>query len=158
MPDLTVTDDQRERLRSVADDLAEIYVEGYGTVRPQDALEYLLDTYTPPECADGGAAGERDGTRGAGAANDGSDGDAADSDDGGDADAAEGDSDETAEASCEKGPAAVLRRAQDLLADNDDRWRESGGEAPYEVDLPDGGTEPARTKDDVKRLLFRHYR
>jgi hypothetical protein len=44
-----------------------------------------------------------------------------------------------------------------LLRDHDDRWHESDGDIPYEVELPDGTTEPARTKDDVRQLLFRHY-
>ena len=46
-----------------------------------------------------------------------------------------------------------------LLRTHDDKWRKaSSGDAPYEVDLPDGSTEGVRTKDDVKRLLFKHYR
>ncbi|MFC7176684.1 hypothetical protein [Halosegnis marinus] len=45
-----------------------------------------------------------------------------------------------------------------LLDEHDDKWRESGGDEPYEVDLPDGSTETARTQDDVRGLLFRHYR
>jgi hypothetical protein len=46
----------------------------------------------------------------------------------------------------------------DLLDDHSERWREAEGEARYEVDLPDGGTETARTRDDVKAILFKNYR
>jgi predicted flap endonuclease-1-like 5' DNA nuclease len=55
-------------------------------------------------------------------------------------------------------PSDTLQQAMDLLAAHDDRWRESSGDEPHEVDLPDGSTEGVRTKDDVKRLLFKHWR
>jgi hypothetical protein len=45
-----------------------------------------------------------------------------------------------------------------LLSAHDDKWREASGDARYEVDLPDGNVESARTKDDVRALLFKHYR
>lgn len=45
-----------------------------------------------------------------------------------------------------------------LLDQHSEKWRHAdSGEEPYEVDLPDGGVTSARTKDDVKQLLFRHY-
>ncbi|MFT4923283.1 MAG: hypothetical protein ACI8XM_002509, partial [Haloarculaceae archaeon] len=47
--------------------------------------------------------------------------------------------------------------ANRLLREHDDKWRESAGDTPYEVDLPDSTTASARTKDDVRQLLFRHY-
>lgn len=51
-----------------------------------------------------------------------------------------------------------LQRAMRLLDDHEDRWREVNDErAKYEVTLPDGRTEPARTKDDVRALLMKHY-
>jgi hypothetical protein len=56
------------------------------------------------------------------------------------------------------GGGSPLQAVAQLLEDNDDVWRESDGETRYEVDLPDGTTEPCRTRDDVKRLLFKHYR
>ena len=46
----------------------------------------------------------------------------------------------------------------DLLREHDDKWRKSGGDEPYEVDLPDGGTEHVRTRGDVKAILFKNYR
>lgn len=44
-----------------------------------------------------------------------------------------------------------------LLDTHDDVWGHSDGDARYEVELPDGSYEPARTKDDVRALLFKHY-
>ena len=44
-----------------------------------------------------------------------------------------------------------------LLETHEDKWRHSDGDARYEVTLPDGTREPARTKDDVRALLFKHY-
>ena len=49
MPELSVSDAQLERLDDIAAELEAVYVGEYGTVRPADALEYLLDTYTPPD-------------------------------------------------------------------------------------------------------------
>jgi hypothetical protein len=61
-------------------------------------------------------------------------------------------------ASADEGGGSQLRAMMDLLETHDDRWRKAeSGDAPYEVDLPDGGTEPARTRDDVKRILFTNY-
>jgi hypothetical protein len=55
--------------------------------------------------------------------------------------------------------AATLNSMMNLLDAHGDKWREAdGGEAKYEVDLPDGSTEAARTKDDVKAVLFKQYR
>ena len=44
-----------------------------------------------------------------------------------------------------------------LLETHDDKWRSADGDARYEVDLPDGSVETARTKDDVRAVLFKHY-
>jgi len=44
-----------------------------------------------------------------------------------------------------------------LLETHDDKWRSADGDARYEVDLPDGSVEAARTKDDVRAVLFKHY-
>lgn len=38
---------------------------------------------------------------------------------------------------------------QSLLDQHDDKWREIDGTGRYEVDLPEGGKETARTKDDI---------
>ena len=56
------------------------------------------------------------------------------------------------------GGGSQLQQMMSLLETHDDKWRKAAsGDAPYEVDLPDGGTESARTKDDVKRILFTNY-
>lgn len=44
-----------------------------------------------------------------------------------------------------------------LLETHENKWRSADGDARYEVDLPDGGVEAARTKDDVRAVLFKHY-
>jgi hypothetical protein len=54
---------------------------------------------------------------------------------------------------------STLNSMMSLLETHDDKWREAGGgEEKYEVDLPDGTTEGARTKDDVRAVLFKQYR
>ncbi|MDZ5812205.1 hypothetical protein U4E84_12720 [Halorubrum sp. AD140] len=57
----------------------------------------------------------------------------------------------------EDGGAGQLDAMMSLLDTHADKWREADGDARYEVDLPDGGVETARTKDDVRALLFRNY-
>jgi len=53
----------------------------------------------------------------------------------------------------------TLNEMMNLLEDHEDVWEESGaGEAKYQVELPDGDVESAATKDDVRALLFKHYR
>jgi len=138
MPDISVSEAHLERLEEIRDELDAVYVGEYGTVRPADALQYLLDTYTPPD-ADGGvdADADRDADTGV---------DADSSTPGGERD---GDGDT---------PEDTLQQAMSLLDAHDDRWRESGGDEPYEVDLPDESTTGVRTKDDVKRLIFKHWR
>jgi hypothetical protein len=264
MPEIHVTESQKERLAALQDELADEVVGKYGTVRPQDAVEYLLDRYADDaEGADasGGTTGESglpsgDGTDGdglddavaklgssggtttvrrtgeddsateaddadpavdvddetddppddngtdseasdgdgdadsddagedendeaengeAGAngddAGDGDDGDEVDEEDSSDADddggttpdgddGDEGDADETDEdaGADDSGSGATLNAMMNLLSAHDDKWREAGGDARYEVDLPDGSVESARTKDDVRALLFKHYR
>ena len=53
---------------------------------------------------------------------------------------------------------AMLNEMMSLLDTHSDKWGESSGDERYQVDLPDGSTEQVRTKDDVKALLFKHYR
>ncbi|WP_435074642.1 hypothetical protein [Halorubrum sp. HHNYT27] len=53
--------------------------------------------------------------------------------------------------------ASQLDAMMSLLDTHEDKWREADGDARYEVDLPDGDVETARTKDDVRALLFRNY-
>lgn len=44
-----------------------------------------------------------------------------------------------------------------LLDTHNDKWWHADGEARYEVQLPDGSTKTARTKDDVRAVLFKNY-
>jgi hypothetical protein len=69
---------------------------------------------------------------------------------GDDADDADGDPDDADN--------AMLNEMMNLLDTHDDKWGESDGDERYAVELPDGTTEQVRTKDDVKALLFDHYR
>ena len=55
------------------------------------------------------------------------------------------------------GGAGQLNAMMRLLDTHADKWSESAGDARYEVELPDGSIEAARTKDDVRALLFKHY-
>lgn len=218
MPEISISDDQRERLEGVRRDVEEAFVDTYGHARMEDAIEYLLDTYTPPDgtvtedayeqiataaypdlqrvasdvpevpgsgldademrgkllaelgveefaarldatsAAESGDESETepgaDGTKpdaGGDGADDAEDGADGAGDTGSDAD---GQPRERASGIGGSNPMAAVNQ---LLREHDDKWRESDGDAPYEVDLPDGTTESARTKDDVRQLLFRHY-
>jgi predicted flap endonuclease-1-like 5' DNA nuclease len=228
MPELSVSEAQLQRLESVREDLEAAYVGPYGTISREEALEYLLDTYTPPtehdaeadaaaaETGDepaesdpeteatgsdadddvqsvgdlteivgvgeataealaaagfGSIADVRDADPAELTAADGiaekqaidikaevADFDGAGSDDGTDAEDG-GDTDAAGPGETEdESPENTLQQAMSLLEQHDDKWRESSGDEPYEVDLPDGGTEAVRTKDDIKRLLFKHWR
>ena len=256
MPTIELTDDQYERFRSICADLEAAYVGEYGAIRERDAVDYLLDTYTPPGAlatADGARAQAAQTVAGATADADiADDPDAADEPDDGSTGSAGGTEDDlttvtgigetkaaaleeagfetvadlhaaTADAlatvdgigedlaaeikvaldteHAEVGPpgggsddaggsadgggsagggdaaagsgsgpgngggggdhddgAARLESMMSLLDEHDDLWRESGGDEPYEVELPDGSLETARTKDHVRQLLFQHYR
>ncbi|QLD85631.1 hypothetical protein HWV23_07795 [Natronomonas halophila] len=223
MPELSVSEAQLQRLESVREDLEAAYVGPYGTISREEALEYLLDTYTPPEEHDaeadttaaetGGETAEPDpeteatsdvdtdtqpvgeltdivgvgeataealAAAGFGSIADVRDADPAaltaadgiaekqaidikaeiaDFDGPGSDDESDGDTDATAPGETEdESPENTLQQAMSLLEQHDDKWRESSGDEPYEVDLPDGGTEAVRTKDDIKRLLFKHWR
>jgi hypothetical protein len=204
MPAISITDDQRERLRWLQRRLGEDV--DYGHVRPRDALEFLLDHFDETDGGDDGpgepaiagetahpdatggeeipestpsTVGERttyvvagggavDEAPGSGGALGTDDADAVeatvedDAIDEGEASTDEATDDETDEGGVDRETSddeTRLNSMMSLLADHDDKWREtSGGEEKYEVDLPDGGTERARTKDDVRAILFKHHR
>jgi len=59
MPEITVTETQRETLAEIQSDLEAAYIDTYGQIRTTDVLQYLLDTYTPPEQQGGDVAYER---------------------------------------------------------------------------------------------------
>ncbi|NLV07944.1 hypothetical protein GOC83_17585 [Haloarcula rubripromontorii] len=55
-------------------------------------------------------------------------------------------------------PGDTLSVANRLLTEHDEKWtRSDENDEPYEVTLPDGSTVSARTKDDVRKLLFQNY-
>jgi hypothetical protein len=140
MPELSITEDQREYLETLRGELAD-EVGPYGHVRERDALQFLIDSYEGTLDGDGGPSGAN-----------GADDDTADDDAGGDADDADTDDDETDD------DADRLSSMMRLLDEHEDKWRPSDGEdGAYEVDLPDGDTESVRTKDDVRAVLFKHY-
>lgn len=229
MPEIPVTETQREELAAIEADLEAAYVDTYGHIRTTDAIQYLLDTYTPPgeradevaheriatagftllqevatdvegvpgsgidtetmrgellsalgveefaarladldapETADAEADPEDGAVDGAnepvdddGPAVDGAPTAADTPSEGGDTSDENGERDNAdAGAPAETdGPDSILSAANQLLDAHDEKWRKSGGEEPYEVDLPDGTTEAVRTKDDVRGLLFKHY-
>lgn len=146
MPDIEITADQRDRLRTVQDALAAEAIGKYGHVRPCDAVEYLLDRFEAADdlgsVVDGPAATEP--TAPADEDDGETDGDAADDAAADDA-AADGDT--------------RLDAMMNLLDAHDDKWGEAeAADERYAVELPDGSTSHARTKDDVRALLFQHYR
>ncbi len=77
-------------------------------------------------------------------------GDEAEADDG-------AETDDGAEADAETDSDGQLTAMLNLLETHRDKWREADGDARYEVELPDGSSETARTKDDVRATLFKHY-
>ena len=70
---------------------------------------------------------------------------------------AESDAQTTDDDRADDGGAGQLNAMMRLLDTHADKWSESAGDARYEVELPDGSIEAARTKDDVRALLFKHY-
>ncbi|WP_418286611.1 Rho termination factor N-terminal domain-containing protein [Halorubrum sp. DTA46] len=70
-------------------------------------------------------------------------------------DTEKGESDDTEES--DDAGSSQLDAMMSLLDTHDDKWREGEGDARYEVVLPDGDVETARTKDDVRALLFKNY-
>lgn len=53
--------------------------------------------------------------------------------------------------------AGQLNAMLDLLDTHSDKWGPGDGDARYQVELPDGSVEAARTKDDVRATLFKNY-
>ncbi|WP_255197882.1 hypothetical protein [Halorarius litoreus] len=153
MADISLTDAQRRRFESIREDLEATFAPRYASVRDEDVVDYLLDTYTPPETTDADAGASA----------------AADTDEASESAASTtpdtespseskttADASETAGATAGEGAARVSSMLQ-LLDDHADKWSTGAGDAPYEVELPDGSTEPARTKDDVRRILYQNY-
>ena len=59
MPEISISEDQHERLEGVRSDVEDAFVDTYGHTRIEDAVEYLLDTYTPPDESDPDGAYDR---------------------------------------------------------------------------------------------------
>ncbi len=74
--------------------------------------------------------------------------------DGADAEADRGDE---PDGQAEAGGSDPLTATLSLLETHDDKWRQADGDARYEVELPDGGVQTARTKDDIRAVLFKNY-
>ena len=139
MREIQLSEAQHERFNAIQERLAAEYAGQYASVRPADVMDYLLDT------AETDAVGS--------SAND----DAAPM---GDAEATSkstGTSTETTATKTVSESTSDMSGVFDLLDEHADKWRESDGEVPYEVDLPDGSTEAARTRDDIKTMLFKQY-
>lgn len=162
MPEIRLTEDQLERLEAVTADVEAAYVGRYGRATTADALDYLLDTYTPPSEREGdadarSAAADTTASSNGASANSTANGNGT-ANGTGESKSETNASSNGKESAKPAGGGSPLAAVAALLEDNDDVWRKSEGDAPYEVDLPDGSTEGVRTKDDVKRLLFKHYR
>ncbi|WP_435335665.1 hypothetical protein [Haloarchaeobius sp. TZWWS8] len=156
MPELTISEEQREFLESLRTEIqAEVR---YGKVRPRDALQYLIDTHDTDELdldveAPGSSPAQEDEADWAESADDGDDTD--------DTDAESSESDESEASSDDDGDDSGedrLNAMMNLMDTHDDKWREASKEdARYEVDMPDGTTEYVQTKDDVRAHLFKNY-
>jgi hypothetical protein len=139
MREIQLSETQHERFKAIQERLAAEYAGRYASVRPADVMDYLLDT------AETDAAGS--------SAND----DAAPTEDAEATSKSTEMSTETTATKTVSGSTSDTSGVFDLLDEHADKWRESDGEVPYEVDLPDGSTETARTRDDIKATLFKHY-
>lgn len=129
MPEIDVGDDQIRFLEGLAEELAAEHAGEYATVRPRDALQFLIDRYEGSDVS--GSVGETE-------------------------------AEPAADGGAAAGPAGGgdrLAAMMNLVDDHADKWEETDAEGgKYAVSLPDGSTEQVRTKDDVRALLFKHYR
>jgi hypothetical protein len=73
-------------------------------------------------------------------------------------DADEGtEADDADEGDISDGGSGQLDAMLSLLETHDEKWWSTDGDARYKVELPDGSVETARTKDDVRAMLFKNY-
>lgn len=167
MPELQLTESQRERFDALQEELAAEHAGSYASVRQQDVVDYLLDLAEEVDDPGRRLEPENDSPAGSTETDARDDGPADESPAGSTTTAGEtvgGGSDSSGESLASDGsrsaktvttggPGGMLN----LLERHDDKWREGSGEERYEVELEDGTVETARTKDDVKAILFRHY-
>lgn len=142
MHELRIREDQAERLAELQEELAAAHAGPYTSVQTEDAVEYLLDLAEETD-------DRETPTDSAGAA------DATSARATGEASATDEKAGQSGDESTDDDSAGGMF---DLLETHSDKWREADGEEPYEVDLPDGGVETVRTRDDVKATLFQEYR
>lgn len=179
MHTIEVTDSQYAYIEQLRSELQEQVVGRYGTCRDCDAVQFLIDnidddldlseTFDTDALLGGDElqydedlAEEAD-TDDTDSASDGADIDDAATDETDDDSDDEGDESDDESADSGGTDAAddddMLNEMMNLLDTHDDKWGEStSGDYRYEVDLPDGGTERAQTKDDVRAILFKQYR
>lgn len=149
MPEIEITEDQRKYLEDLRSELEDEIVGPYGHVRLSDAVQYLIDDHDgslddvlASGVDDRAESEDADDTEGGTTDDEGNDEDTTDDDPSGDE---------------KKSGEDRLSAMMSLLDTHDDKWRETDGDARYEVDLPDGTTEDAPTKDDVRAVLFKNY-
>jgi hypothetical protein len=165
MPEVELTEDQYEYLESLREEITEELVGPYGHARLADAMQYLIDTHdgdVDPALVDGETTGAVD--------LDESDSTGVDADETSEQSDTEerADDDEDTAAADDDGSAgpdteedsdeAKLNSMMQLLDEHDEVWEKAGNDAGYQVELPDQTTETVKTKDDVRALLFKHYR
>lgn len=154
MPELQLTESQLERLNALQKELAAEHAGSYASVRQQDVIDYLLDL---AEAVDDP---ERRGHPGSDVSSEPTETEAEDNGETTD-ESLSNDHPPSAETVTTETESNITANAPDgildLLKRHDDKWREGSGEERYEVELEDGTIETARTKDDVKTILFKNY-
>lgn len=167
MPAIDIGADQADYLEELREALAETYLEGYGEMRTRDALQYLIDQHEAVR-GDGPLVEGTDSASPSDGATDTAEpalertdavatGDAAENEG---TNAVDGETVDADTTDGEPSPGgSPLQQMMRLLDEHDDVWEEvDSNDGKYAVELPDGSTEHARTKDDVRALLFKHYR
>jgi len=152
MPEIDLSREQYAYVEALRDELAEEVT--YGTVRLEDAVQYLIDHHREDGdlevSVDGDLEVDPEDTD---AAADGGQAVVEEADDG---DGGAGDDSASGAGGPLGSSSDKVSEMMSLLEEYDDVWREADG--GYEVDLPDGDTEQVQTKDDVRALLFQHHR
>lgn len=156
MPDIEISSAQLEALEDLQDALADRHVGAYGTVRPRDAIQYLLDYHDTddaavlPDSTDAPTVHDVDPSDEA-------------ADEVGSIDEMAELADDAAEPTGgpadDADPDDRLETMMNLMSEHEDKWEVSDSEegGKYVVELPDGKSMHVRTKDDVRGLLYKHY-